>query len=296
LVGLGGWEHEVFDGCFYPKPGLESSRKLAFYARSFDFVEVRATFWDDGLTARDAVDWLAAVADNRRFLFGVRLHLSFTHKGSITPKASKSVRGLLYELAKCNRLGGLLAQFPYSFTNTSANRFHLVKLGEVFSGFPLFVELRHASWDHASLREFLAESSLYPVNVDLPRLKGYMSCRSDVVGDDAYLRLHGRNDKGWLLNGVDTRYDYLYNGREIREIVRRLSHLAEKSKRVFVVCNNTTGAKAVANAYQLKSALSGEKELHISERSGEVFPFLRSLEMPGKSQIELPVQPLREVV
>ena len=59
LVGLGGWEHEVLDECFYPQIGLEPLRKLAFYSGHFDFVEVRSTFWDESLTTRDAAEWIA---------------------------------------------------------------------------------------------------------------------------------------------------------------------------------------------------------------------------------------------
>jgi uncharacterized protein YecE (DUF72 family) len=296
LVGLGGWEHEVLDGCFYPQPDLEPLRKLAFYAGQFDFVEVRASFWDENLGKRDATDWIAAVAGNKRFQFAIKLHQSMTHKKAITPRATKGVRSLLHELERCGRLAGLLAQFPYSFTNTGANRFHLVKLGEIFSGFPVFVELRHASWDNGSLKEFLAEHEFHPVNVDLPRLKGYVSCRSDAGDDAAYLRLHGRNEKGWLLNGLDTRYDYLYNGREIREIIRRTEVLAGKSKQLFLVCNNTTGGKAIANAYQLKSALSGGKKLDVTPSARKAFPFLHNLSLRGSDQISLPVfEQFREV-
>jgi uncharacterized protein YecE (DUF72 family) len=295
-IGLGGWEHEILDRCFYHDAARSSLEKLAFYAAYFDFTEVRASFWDDSLTLRDAEDWVSAVGSNRRFKFGIKLHQSFTHKREVTPRTTRGVREILHGLARHNRLAGLLAQFPYSFTNTGSTRFHLVKLGEIFSGFPVFVELRHSSWDNGSLRHFLADNLLQPVNVDLPRLKGMMSCRSDVVGDGAYLRLHGRNEKGWLLNGIDARYDYLYNLREIREILRRADCLAQKAKHVIVVCNNTTGGKAVANAFQLKAAVSEGKNLLIPENTLRVFPHLQKLALPNTGQMNLPaLGNLREV-
>jgi uncharacterized protein YecE (DUF72 family) len=46
VIGVGGWEHEVFDECFYLRPRLESMEKLRQYAQFFDAVEVRPTFWD----------------------------------------------------------------------------------------------------------------------------------------------------------------------------------------------------------------------------------------------------------
>jgi len=289
VVGIGGWEHEVLDSCFYSPPSVESLGKLAIYSKSFDFVEVRPTFWDNSLSARDASEWIAAVSGNKRFQFGVKLHNSFTHQKELTPKSTRAMRGLLHELGRCNRLGALVAQFPYSFTNTGANRFHLLKLGEVFSGFPLFVELRHGSWDFKGLGEFLAEQALQPVNVDLPRLRQYSSFRSDTHHESTYFRLHGRNEKGWLVNAVDARYDYLYNGRELLELKRRIDRAAGKTKRVIVVFNNTTMGKAVANAFQFNGMLSGERELPIPSASLRAFPFLRPLATKETGQTELRV-------
>jgi uncharacterized protein YecE (DUF72 family) len=287
-IGVGGWEHEVLDSCFYPSPSLDALEKLSCYSRSFDFVEVRPTFWDNALTTREASEWVAAVRPNRRFQFGVKLHRSFTHKKELTPKGTRVMRGLLHELARNGRLGALVGQFPYSFTNTSANRFYLVKLGEVFSGFPFFVELRHSSWDFDGLSEFLHEQVLQIVNADLPRLKQYPSFRSEVIGDTAYLRLHGRNEKGWLVNAVDSRYDYLYNGRELQELKRRVDRIAEKGKGVIVVFNNTTGGKAVANAFQLQGMMDSEKQLHVSSQTLRSFPFLSPLVPKETGQTEIP--------
>ena len=224
-IGIGGWEHENLNQCFYGGGVEGSDEKLRSYARFFDTVEVRSTFWDETLWATDAMHWIAAVAENKRFRFNVKLHKSFTHAKVIKPELTSRVRGLLQELQRNERLGALLVQLPYAFTNTSGNRFHLVKLGELFRGFPVFVEFRHESWNQPTLMNFLSDNLLQPVNADLPRMKQLMPFITGVVGDTAYLRLHGRNEKGWLLNGMDTRYFYLYTGREWREIARRLHAL-----------------------------------------------------------------------
>ena len=288
VVGTGGWEHEVLDSCFYASPLMDSLEKLSFYARSFDFVEVRPTFWDDAITAREAGEWVAAVRPNRRFQFGIKLHRSFTHRKELSPRTTRSMRGVLHEVARNGRLGGAIAQFPYAFTNTSANRFYLVKLGEVFSGFPLFVELRHASWDFDGLSEFLHEQTLQLVNADFPRLRQYPSFRSDAIGGTAYVRLHGRNEKGWLVNSVDSRYDYLYNGRELQELKRRVDRLSGKAKNVVVVFNNTTGGKAVANAFQLQGMLEAERSRPIPTGTLRTFSFLSPLVQKETGQTEFP--------
>jgi len=273
LIGTGGWEHEVFDECLYPRPKMSTGEKLSFFAGFFDFVEVRQTFWDADLGAREAKDWMEAVAENRSFRFSVKLHASFTHRKETKPGATRLLRGLLQELMRVNRLAGLLAQFPYAFTNTSGNRYHLAKLGEIFRGFPVFVELRHESWGHPSLVNLLGEFGLSPVSADLPRVRQCMPFA--VSGPSAYLRLHGRNEKGWLLNGYDARYDYLYNGREIQELRRRCEAISPKCGEVFVACNNTTGGKAVATALQLRAALN--RPVRVPASAARAFPHLSDL-------------------
>jgi len=266
----------VFDACLYPRAGLTSAEKLAFYARFFRAVEIRAAFWDDTLTADDARAWIGAVADAPGFLFNVKLHASFTHGKTIRPDLARRVREILQALHRHERLGSLLVQFPYSFTNTGSNRQHLVKLAGTFAGSPLHVEFRHQSWNQDSLAPFLEDHALGIVSADMPRIRQYMPFVATVCGATAYLRLHGRNEKGWMLNGYDARYDYQYNSREVREITRRLRGLDRRSKNVMVICNNTTGGKSVPVAFQLLASISGGA-VAIPPRALEAFPFLRSI-------------------
>lgn len=276
-IGIGGWEHAVLDECLYSSRRADSLDKLSYYSRVFDTVEVRATFWDDSLSESDATKWVHAVRENRRFTFNVKLHSSFTHKKIIRPHLSRNVRGVLYTLLRTDRLGTLLMQFPYSFTNTSANRYHLVRLAEVFAGYPMRVEFRHESWNQASTWDILQEHSLSLVNADIPHVKQFMPYSPMVIQDHSYLRLHGRNEKGWLLNGLDARYDYLYNERELREIERRLDVLSRKCSHITIIFNNTTGGKAVPNALQLASSLRDGKHVLIPEATLKAFPHLQKI-------------------
>ncbi|MBX2991864.1 MAG: DUF72 domain-containing protein [Bacteroidetes bacterium] len=274
-IGIGGWEHECFNQCLYSVPMEESDAKLRVYSRYFDTVEVRATFWDDSLGMADALQWIAAVAGNKRFRFNVKLHKSFVHGKEIRPERATRVRGLLQELQKNDRLGAALVQLPYSFTNTGANRYHLEKLSGTFRGFPLYVEFRNESWNDVHfLRSFLRESGLGVVNADLPRINRLMPFVTEVIGKTAYVRLHGRNEKGWLLNGMDTRYDYLYNAKELRELKRRLSALEEKCENINIIFNNTTEGKAIANALQLMSSLRDGKPVLVPQAAAQAFPDL----------------------
>ena len=281
LVGTGGWDHEAFDRCFYPDAGMPSNAKLNFYSRYFDTVEVRPTFWDETLADADAGEWVAAVAENKRFRFNVKLHASFTHRKSIKPDVTRNVRALLQEMARHERLGTLLLQFPFSFTCTSSHRYHVVKLSEIFEGFPMHVEFRHESWNQPGLSGFLDEHSLRVVNADFPRIRRLMPFTTGVHGDSVYVRLHGRNEQGWLKNGPDTRYDYLYNSREVREIVRRVDIASLRCKRVTVVCNNTTGGKAIANAFRFSSAVHKGKRVPVPPQTLAAFPELADMAVAG---------------
>ncbi len=287
LVGIGGWEHDVLDDCLYPQGIGGSLDRLSYYARFFDTVEVRSPFWDGTLSAADARAWAGAVAANRRFRFLVKLHSSFTHAREIRPHLARTVRGLLQELARQDRLGALLVQFPYAFTNTSTHRFYLGTLGETFRGFPVHVELRHSSWQRTGLADILTEVSVAPVHSDFPKIRQFMGFITGRSGSAAYMRLHGRNEKGWLVNAWDARYDYLYNGKEIREIRRRVEALEEKSEQLFVIFNNTTGGKAVANALQLRSALHAGNPLDLPAKTVRAFPFLETI--GSSSPLELPL-------
>lgn len=296
-IGVGGWEHEVFDETFYPRGGMSSQEKLEHYARFFDCVEVRSTFWDTSLTEDDARQWVAAVAGIRAFVFHVKLSRAITHAKTIQTSETNRIRGILQELANRNRLGTLLVQFPYSFTNTSGNRYHLVKLSELFRGFPLHVEFRHESWNQPSILPLLREHSLQSVSADFPRIKQLMPFIAGHAGDIAYIRLHGRNDKGWLLNGFDSRYDYLYNPREIQELRRRIEALSKSCTDIFVVCNNTTAGKAIANAFQLQSATMEGRAVPVPRTTLNAFPQLRQIADPKHEQETLfAPPPFREAI
>ena len=283
-IGLGGWEHEVFDQCFYPRPGMSPAAKLSFYARFFQTVEVRPTFWDAELTAGDAREWAEAVQESPGFTFSVKLHASCTHGRSLRPEVTRNIRGILQELARRNRLGSLLIQFPYAFTNTSSNRFHLVRLAEVFAGFPAHVEFRHESWHHAGLIAFLKENSLGVVAADIPKIRRYMPFLTGTAGGAAYIRLHGRNEKGWLLNAYDARYDYLYNAKETHEIEKRLSALTPRCTSATVIANNTTGGKSLPIAFQLLSSVRGGKPVPVPAATVGAFPYLRSVALPDQEE------------
>jgi uncharacterized protein YecE (DUF72 family) len=276
-VGTGGWEHEILDRVLYGKSGLSSEAKLSLYAQTYDATVIRPTFWDEDLGAEDAASWVRAVRENTAFRFIVKLHHQCTHEQNPSASVRQRLRHMLQVLDGEGRLGTLLAQFPYSFTNTSSNRFAVVRLAEFFCGFPFHVEFRHASWYQPSLPGFLEEHRVQIVSADLPRIRQFMPFQSGIPGPHALLRLHGRNEKGWLQNGLDARYDYLYNTRELIELRRRIESVMPSTREITVIFNNTTSGHAVANSLQLLSALRGGKAVTVPRSCLAAFPQLRQI-------------------
>ena len=95
------------------------------------------------------------------------------------------------------KLGGLLAQFPYSFKNNEMNRKHLIQTKEFIGDYPLFVEFRNYTWNNISLLPFLERHDIGYVNVDEPRLRGLLPPQDIATTNIGYVRMHGRNSKNW---------------------------------------------------------------------------------------------------
>jgi uncharacterized protein YecE (DUF72 family) len=280
-MGIGGWEHEILDAVFYGRSGLSSEEKLSRYARTFDTTVTRATFWDAELNGANAAAWVRAVRHNSSFRFVVKLHHWCTHEQKAPAFARQNLRHLLQVLDGEGRLGAVLAQFPFSFTNTSSNRFSVIRLAEIFSGFPLHVEFRHASWHQPSLQALFAEHQVRLASADLPRIRQFMPFQTPIPGSHTLLRMHGRNERGWLQNGLDARYDYLYNAREIIELRRRVESLIPSTREITVIFNNTTNGYAVANSLQLLTALHGGKPVTLPPPALAAFPQLRQIADPS---------------
>jgi uncharacterized protein YecE (DUF72 family) len=112
-IGCSGWNYRHWRERFYPR-GLPASRWLEHYAKTFDTVEVNATFYR--LPTRKAVAHWAEVTPES-FVFAVKASRYLTHV--------KRLRGLdegwprLFEriepLASAGKLGPVLWQLPETF-------------------------------------------------------------------------------------------------------------------------------------------------------------------------------------
>ena len=159
-----------------------------------------------------------------------------------------------------DKLGALLAQFPASFKDTP----DLARLPRPVcfarsSGYPVAVELRHASWSD-SIGETLALLNDFGaawVQIDEPKFR--FSIRQNYLPNVKgfyYMRLHGRNAKKWWRHEKsEDRYDYLYSDDELKEFSETADAARRLVKKLYLYTNNHFSAKSVANAAMIKQQL-----------------------------------------
>jgi uncharacterized protein YecE (DUF72 family) len=168
FIGPAGWDYPDWQGVVYP-PGLKGADRLTFLATRFGAVEINVTFYRP-IPADYARRWLAAVADCPDFRFTAKVWQVFTHERRLPEAELAQFQEGLEPMLAAGKLGVLLAQFPYSFHNIEENRAYLVNLKEKFREFPLAVEVRHRSWEHREVQDFLTMIGLDFCNIDQPQV------------------------------------------------------------------------------------------------------------------------------
>jgi uncharacterized protein YecE (DUF72 family) len=255
--GPAGWDYQDWQGVVYPS-GLKGTDRLTFLAGLFDAVEINVTFYRP-MTPRLTERWSEAVAAYPDFRFTAKLLNVFTHERRLPDKEVEDFQAGMLPLLSVGRLGVLLAQFPYSFHNTEENRAYLAQLSEVFADFPLAAEVRHRSWQHRAVRDFLGQIGVDFCNIDQPQVSYSLGQTAWVTGPRGYLRAHGRRREKWFAFGDDpqARYDYLYAPEELDELAARVRELMAQTPEVYVIFNNHPQGQAAANALELASLLTG---------------------------------------
>ena len=164
-------------------PGLKGADRLTFLATLFTAMEINVTFYRP--IPPYARRWLAAVDQNPDFRFTAKVWQVFTHERRLPKPELAQFQEGLEPLLAAGTLGVLLAQFPYSFHNTKENRAYLLELKAAFPDFPLAVEVRHRSWQHRAVKEFLAQARLDFCNIDQPLVSYPMGATRWVTGPGA---------------------------------------------------------------------------------------------------------------
>ena len=289
LIGTSGYDYPEWKGVFYPED-LKRKDFLIFYATQFNALELNNTFYNMP-TAERLLSFYER--SEGRLNFSVKANRLLTHEiGTDWQTAAKDFKEALKPLNEKERLSAVLFQLPESFHYTNDNRMYLAKRIGEFEGFPVMVEFRHKEWIRESVFEGLEKRKAGIVFCDMPQLKNLPDgtvMKTPFIGNNAYIRLHGRNEGAWYAhapkvqtsitsahangakatytaretpNGSD-RYCYDYSDEELTQFVPIVKAAVREGKKVQVYFNNHPNGSGARNAISLKKMIekdeSGEK-------------------------------------
>lgn len=261
-VGPAGWSYADWAGMVYPARRSREFHEAAWLAEYFDTIEINTSFYAP-LRPAHCWGWVERVAHNPRFQFTAKLWQRFTHDSGATAEDEKAVREGFDMLAAAGKLGAVLLQFPFSFHNTRENRDYLENLLARFGTYPLVVEVRHGTWNEKAFYELLGERGVGFCNIDQPVIGRSLKPTERTTSGVGYIRLHGRRYDTWFTDDPQSppeeRYNYLYTEEELEPWAHRIEKVRERASTTFVITNNHFQGKAVVNALQLLSILTGNK-------------------------------------
>jgi uncharacterized protein YecE (DUF72 family) len=237
-IGCSGWNYEHWrNGVFYP-PRLPPSKWLEHYARSFDTVEVNATFYR--LPRPSAVaNWLTQTPPS--FLLAVKMSRYLTHVRRLQGVHDSLERfyAAIAPLVGTPKLGPVLWQFPETFHRNDERL--LGALDEAPAGRHAF-EFRHPSWFVPEISTLLRRHGAALVIGDTPERK-FQS--HELTADWTFVRFH-YGSRGRAGN---------YSDRELDEWAGRIDGWRRSGIDVYAYFNNDWEGYAIRNALGLKERL-----------------------------------------
>ena len=270
LIGTSGYDYPEWKGVFYP-PEVKRADFLSYYATQFNAVELNNTFYNMP-TAERLFSFYER--SEGRLQFSIKANRLLTHEiDSQWQSAASDFKAALNPLLEKDSLCAVLFQFPQSFHYTNDNRIYLAKVIAAFEGFPVIIEFRHKEWIRESVFEGLVQRKTSVAFCDMPDLK-YLprmslspvvepvetTARTQFIGSNAYIRLHGRNANAWYAASPEQngsgRYDYEYSEGELKEFVPVVHVASEEGRKVQVYFNNHPKGNGAKNAMQLKEMVS----------------------------------------
>jgi len=286
-IGTAGWSYKDWVPNFYPKNQSGGFDWLQFYSHYFNCVEVNSTYYTY-ISPKVVDGWIKKVEESNDFIFHIKLHQDFTHKRKYDEQNIKAIRYNLDQLRKSERLGGLLIQFPYSYSFDGSSVQQIQKLRDIFSDLSCFVEVRHQSWKNNRALEFFKENDLALCTIDQPQIGQAIEFDPIITNDKAYIRFHGRNAEAWKKSLANfgkqqtyeeqsSRYSYLYSPGELVEIEQKIKSIQQKVKEVNVIMNNHPQGDAVANAFELIHLLEEKTKVEMPPTITRAYPRLQEI-------------------
>ncbi len=236
-VGCSGWQYRHWRGDLYPAD-LPTTRWLERYARTFDTVEINASFYR--LPAPDtARSWAERVPAG--FSFAWKASRFLTHRKKLNDPAGPLASMLDAARALGPKLGPVLFQLPPRWGANPA------RLEALLALWPRRVrvafEFRDPSWYDRRVLRLLERHGAALCAHDMP---GSETPPDLLAGPFVYVRFHGA--------GRD-RYGGRYGARALRPWAGRLVGAARAGRDVYAYFNNDARGAAPHDALDLRAAV-----------------------------------------
>ncbi len=284
-VGTASWtDKSLLASGWYPKEASSAEERLRFYAEQFPLVEVDSTYY---FPPSEKNSELWAERTPKDFTFNIKMFSLLTkhptkpnalYKEIQVPDGKKNVYlddldprdvdlvwerflSALQPLHDAGKLGALLLQFPPWFTIARRNKDYIIECAKRCAPYRICVELRNETWmeerNRAETIEFLEGHGLPYVAVDMPQgFKSSIPPVTLVTAELAVVRFHGRNAADWESGSVQKRFKYLYNEKELKEWVPKITAMAAEAKETHILMNNCYQDYAQRNAKELAGLLT----------------------------------------
>jgi uncharacterized protein YecE (DUF72 family) len=239
-IGCSGWNYASWrHGVFYPER-CPARLWLDYNARSFDTVEVNATFYRLP-TVKAVQGWVDQTPPG--FTFTIKMSRYVTHVKRLRdlPPSLELFYGRLRPLLDSPKLGPMLWQLPPTFRRDDARLANA--LGLLPPGRHAF-EFRHPSWFVPEVMELLRAHGVALVIGDRPEVHAFQT--HELTADWTFVRFHA-GTRGRRGN---------YSEPELREWAERIR--AWPVEECFLYFNNDWEGFAPRNALRLRALLSTE--------------------------------------
>lgn len=265
-VGLTGWgDHPSL----YSERTV-SNKKLVDYSKHFPIVELDSTFY--AIQSKKVMDkWTQETPGDFRFIVKAYQEITGHHRGKSSYDSEEemfsSFKVSMSSFVAAGKLAMVLVQFPPWFDCRKENVERIRFVYEQLQPLPIAVEFRHQSWYSTAYREktlgFLKSLDVIHVVCDEPQVgDGSVPLVPVATNGKVLLRLHGRNDKGWVNTMGDNqawrkvRYLYDYHEKELIGMREVVEYLEKQAQEVYVIFNNNSGQHAAKNAKEFGKLLN----------------------------------------
>ena len=138
-IGTAGFSYQDWKGAFYPDK-QDKKYMLEYYSCRFPVVEVNST-WHALPSPKSILSMARRTSPDFQFI--IKAYKGITHAYKDNGQDFEGFREILRPMEDHGKLACVLAQFPWGFKNTEANRSYLCRFREMLPSQDIVVEFRN---------------------------------------------------------------------------------------------------------------------------------------------------------